>query len=108
MLHCNMNAVATRLILEDLLADLRHARRTGDLGRLAFVAYCEVRRWARDAGEAVLAERASDLVISSPFASRDVFLERVDELIQGLEQVRLEPGAPLILPPPVSARPDPR
>lgn len=88
MLHCNMNTLLTELALDDLLADLRHARKAGDLGRLAFVAYCEVRRWARDAGETVLADRAFDLVVSSPFASRDIFLEQVDALILGLEQVR--------------------
>lgn len=36
-----------RLALEDVLADLRHARRSEDIGRLAFLSYCDVRRWAR-------------------------------------------------------------
>ena len=39
-----------RLVLEDLLGDLWHARRSGDLGRLALLSYYEVRRWARMAG----------------------------------------------------------
>ncbi|WP_280151425.1 hypothetical protein [Piscinibacter sp. XHJ-5] len=85
MLQCNMpSARNLQLNLEDLLADLRHARRRDDLGRLALVAYCEVRRWARDAGDLVLAEHASDLITGSPHASREAFLVRIDKLIQEL------------------------
>jgi hypothetical protein len=89
MLHCNMNAISTLTALDDLLADLWHARRTDDLGRLAFVTYCEVRRWARAAGESALAEHASEMIIASPHASRQRFLDEVDALIRELEQVRL-------------------
>ena len=40
MLHCNMNtSPSIQLVLEDLLADLHHARRNTDLGRLALLAY---------------------------------------------------------------------
>ena len=89
MLHCNMNADFTlQLGLEDLLADLRHARRGGDLGRLALLAYCEVRRWARKAGESDLAARSSNLITSSPHPSREVFLSGIDDLIAGLTQVQ--------------------
>lgn len=89
MLHCNMNtAVNLQLGLDDLLADLRHARRSGDLGRAAFIAYCEVRRWARTAGEMALAEHASEMIIASPHNSRAAFLEHVDTLIDELEQAR--------------------
>jgi len=88
MLRRNMNAAVTQLALDDLLADLWHARRQGDLGRLAFVTYCEVRRWARGAGEIALAEHASKMIIASPHASRARFLEEVDALIRELEQVR--------------------
>jgi hypothetical protein len=90
MLHCNMNAIATQTALDDLLADLWHARRTEDLGRLAFVTYCEVRRWAREAGETAVAEHASEMIIASPHASRTRFLEEVDVLIRELEQARLK------------------
>ena len=86
MLHCNMKSDALQLGLEDLLADLQHARRTGDLGRLAFVAYCEVRRWARHAGETALADRAARMVIASPHINRDDFLAQVDQLISDLQQ----------------------
>ena len=66
MLHCNMNTDLTlQLGLDDLLADLRHARRGGDLGRLALLAYCEVRRLARKAGEPELAARSSRLITST-------------------------------------------
>ncbi len=87
-----MNALTTQLVLEDLLADLRHARRLGDLGRLAFVIYCEVRRWAREAGQPALAELASDMVIASPHTTRARFLEHVDALICALEN--LSPSSP--------------
>ncbi len=82
-----------QLGLEDLLAELRHARRTGDLGRLALIAYCEVRRWAREAGERELAEQASAMVTDGPLASREQFLQRIDGLMLALEQRREPPPA---------------
>jgi hypothetical protein len=88
MLRCNMTAaLSLQLGLEDLLADLRHARRSGDLGRLALLAYCEVRRWAREAGNSPLAEHASELITGSPAVSREAFLGRIDKLIHELEDV---------------------
>ena len=88
MLHCNMtSAMSLQLGLEDLLADLRYARRRDDLGRLALIAYCEVRRWARDAGDPVLAEHASELITRGPHVSREAFLEHIDSLIHELEEV---------------------
>jgi hypothetical protein len=89
MLHCNMNPASTlQLGLEDLLADLHHARRIGDLGRLALVAYCEVRRWARTAGRPALAEHAAAMITDTPHASRDAFLQQIDALIAELEQLQ--------------------
>ncbi|MDQ3059926.1 MAG: hypothetical protein M3R45_10445 [Pseudomonadota bacterium] len=73
--------------LEDILGDLRCARRSGDLGRLALLAYCEVRRWAREADAQVLTRHSSALVSNFPYASRDKFLEAMDELIDELEHV---------------------
>lgn len=88
MLHCNMaSQLNLQLGLEDLLADLRHARRQGDLGRLALLAYCEVRRWARETGNAMLAKHASDLITGSPHLSREVFLDHIDDLIHELEGI---------------------
>lgn len=88
MLHCNMNTrtVPIQLGLEDLLGELHYARRNNDLGRLALLAYCEVRRWARAAGEDALAEHATALVTDSPQASREAFLNDVDGLIVQLEE----------------------
>lgn len=88
MLQRNMHTVPAplQLSLEDLLGDLQHARRHQDMSRLALLAYCEVRRWARQAGEVVLAERAAALVTRSPQASRDQFMGEVDELIEQLQQ----------------------
>jgi len=77
-----------QLGLEDLLGDLQFARRSGDLGRLALLAYCEVRRWARLAGEQALAEQSSRLINNSPHANREAFMADVDQLILGLEQAR--------------------
>jgi hypothetical protein len=77
-----------QLRLEDLLGDLRHARRQGDLGRLALLSYCEVRRWARMAGEQELAEHSSVLVTEIPQASREEFLAQIDALICEMENVR--------------------
>jgi hypothetical protein len=88
MLHCNMNTfdVSLQLGLEDLLGDLHFARRSGDLGRLALLAYCEVRHWARVAGEHELAEQSSKIISNIPHASREEFMVEVDKLIFELEQ----------------------
>lgn len=77
-----------QLDLEDLLADLRHARRNDDLGRLALLCYCEVRRWARKAGQADLAARSAALVTGSPHGSRQAFLQDMDALIRRLEALQ--------------------
>ncbi|MFC3683065.1 hypothetical protein [Hydrogenophaga luteola] len=65
---------------------MQHARRIGDMGRLALLAYCEVRRWARQAGEPELADRSTELITRHPYASRDQFMEQIDDLILALEQ----------------------
>jgi hypothetical protein len=90
MLHCTMavDSMSIRLSLDDVLGDLQHARRTADIGRMALVTYCEVRRWARQAGEAELAERSWALLAENPHGTRGDFLRRVDELIVELERVR--------------------
>jgi hypothetical protein len=79
------STAALRAGLEDLLGDLWHARRRGDMGRLALVLYCEVRRWARQAGEQALAQQTSALMVDGPLASREEFLAQVDRLIGELE-----------------------
>jgi len=90
MLHCNMNQkLQLQLGLEDLLADLYHARRTGDLGRLAFIAHFEVRRWANVAKEPALAECASKLIAGDVPTSRMKFLEQIASLIDELEELHL-------------------
>lgn len=90
MLQRNMNTATTavRLGLDDVLGDLQHARRIGDVGRLALLAYCEVRRWARQAGEADLAQHSLALITEKPYATRAEFLHKVDDLIEELEGVR--------------------
>jgi hypothetical protein len=89
MLRRNMSHLTQnqRLALEDLLGDLWHARKRGDLGRLALLLHYEVRRWARMSGEQELAEHSSMLVEGYPYADRDSFLDHVDRLISELEQV---------------------
>ena len=88
MLHCNMTTSNPSLQsgLEDLLGDLAYARRSDDLGRLALLAYCEVRRWARVAGEPALAQHSMDLFNQRPHASREEFMAEVDQLITELTQ----------------------
>ena len=88
MLHRTMDTkpMTVLLGLEDLLGDLQHARRTGDLGRLALLAYCEVRRWARQAGELALAEHSAEMFTKNPHTTRAQFLEMVDGLISELAQ----------------------
>jgi hypothetical protein len=99
MLHCNMNSLSSlQLGLEDLIAEMRHARRHGDLGRLALIAYCEVRRWARQAGETELAEHSSLMIARSPHSSREAFVAAIDDLIHELEQLQ-----PRFAPPPHAA-----
>jgi hypothetical protein len=89
MLHCNMTITTSLLLgLDDLLAEFRHARRSGDLGRLALIAYCDVRRWARLAGEAAIADRAASMFTAEPHASRDAFLGNVDALMADLERAQ--------------------
>ena len=94
MLRCNMsaNSLQLQLGLDDLLGDLQCARRGADLGRLALLAYCEGRRWARMAGEQELAEHSSHLITHVPHASREQFLAEVDALIDELEHVRSRIG----------------
>jgi hypothetical protein len=95
MLHCNMEpAMNSQWDLEDLLADLRFARKRGDLGRLAFVAYCDVRRWARDVGKNVLAEQAARLITESPHNNREAFVEQIDQLIHELELLQAKSKKP--------------
>ena len=76
------------LELDDVLGNLQHARRQSDLGRLALLAYCEVRRWARQAGEPGIAASSLALITDHPAPSRSEFLRRVDDLIAELEAVR--------------------
>jgi hypothetical protein len=87
----NMNAdERLRLALEDVLADLRHARRAGDVGRLALLSYCEVRRWARIAHHSGLAEHSRELFLACPCSNRQDFLSAVDRLIAEMEQAHAE------------------
>jgi hypothetical protein len=74
--------------LDDLLADLVQARRQDAVGRLALLAYCEVRCWARQAGELAIAERAAAMFTEQPGTSAQAFLVRMDRLIADLEQLR--------------------
>jgi hypothetical protein len=96
MLHCNMNDAAhLRLGLEDVLGDLWDARRREDLGRLALVVHCDLRRWARAAKQELLAARCQDLVLSCPQSTREAFFERIDVLIREAEKshARLAPAS---------------
>lgn len=91
MLQCSMRTELPpklRLELDDVLGNLRHARRNDDLGRLAVLTYWEVRSWARSAHKDALAELASDLITKEPLPSRSAFLAVVDTVIAEMEQIR--------------------
>ena len=79
-----------KLSLEDVLADLWHARRAGDIGRLALLSYCDVRRWARTAQHHGLAARSHELVLNCPHSDREDFLFAIDQLIAEVEQAHAE------------------
>ena len=95
MLHCNVNtsSVSLKNGLDDILRDLRFFRKNGDLGRLALLAYCDVRRWAREAGAPDLAKHSSALVNHLPHLGHDEFLAAIDVLIADLEHVRFNTAA---------------
>ena len=86
MLHCSMNTSADlRFALEDLLAQLWHTRRTGDLGRLAHLSFSEVQRWARTADQSLLVSRARDLLARCPYENREDLVWAIDRLIAEVE-----------------------
>jgi hypothetical protein len=80
-----VTATQLRTGLEDVLAELHHARRSGDLGRLAVLSYCDLKRWARIAGHESLARRSWELIFNCPHATHDDFLSAADTLIQDAE-----------------------
>jgi hypothetical protein len=83
-----------RLGLEDLLGDLSYARRTGNLGRLALLVYCELRRWARQADMPRLASHANGMFLRAPYFDRASFLAEVDSLIaEANDALALLPGS---------------
>jgi len=81
--------------LEDLLAQLWHARRTGDLGRLAHLGSSEVQRWGRYASESLLVSRARELLVQCPFKSREDLLWTIDRLIADVEFAHSQRAAEL-------------
>lgn len=74
-----------QLALEDLLADLHFARKHDQLGRLALLAYCDVKRWARQAGKADVADMALRMFAEKPCQSKEDFLRGIDQLLCSLQ-----------------------
>ena len=86
MLQRNMiNTLNIQLTLEDLLGNLHFARKHDQLGRLALLAYCEVKGWARLASKPDLADKAIRMFSQSPFVTKAEFLKNVDSLIATVE-----------------------
>lgn len=85
-----VNTIDIQLGLEDLLADLHFARKHDQLGRLAFLAYCEVKGWARRAGNSDVANTALRMFSETPCISKDEFLQGIDSLISKLAQLENE------------------
>lgn len=73
------------LLLEDLLAELHFARKHDQLGRLALLAYCDVKGWARMASKQEVADTALRMFSEIPCTSKVDFLRSIDELIAMLE-----------------------
>ncbi len=91
MLHRNMDQTLhpdLLLDLDDVLGNLQHARRAGDLGRLALLTYWEAGKWARRARRDALAARAQDVMIQQPHPDKAAFLSIVDDVIHELERIR--------------------
>jgi hypothetical protein len=80
-----MDSKSALLELEDVLAGVWHARRVGDVGRLARLGCLEVQRWARARRHDVLTARARALLTDCPYDSRDEFMFAVNRLIADLE-----------------------
>jgi hypothetical protein len=78
-----------QLGLQDLIAEFNYARRHGNLGRLALLAYCDARSWGRQAGAYSVVEFSTAMFIDKPQENRDEFLEKIDLLILELERVGL-------------------
>jgi hypothetical protein len=74
-----------QLGLDDLLADLQFARRNQELGRLALLAYCEIRSWARQAGKPDISESATKMFTQTPCVCKEEFLAKIDHIITTLE-----------------------
>ena len=89
MLHCNMDSVSARLALEDVLAALWHARRSGDVGRLAHLGDCEVQRWARARCDGGLTAHARALLTDCPYRNRQDFMFAIDRLIAEVEHAHV-------------------
>ena len=99
MLHCNMTRAMTfQRGLQDLLAELQLARAQGNLGKLALLCYCELRRWARDAGESELAAHCTCLITGTPHATRQAFLTDIDALISELAALQSKFALPPVQP----------
>ncbi|OYU41561.1 MAG: hypothetical protein CFE44_29075 [Burkholderiales bacterium PBB4] len=79
------HSLKIQLALEDLLADLHHARRHDQLGRLALLAYCEVKGWARLANMPDLADKSLRLFSENPCLTIVEFLKKIDDMIATLE-----------------------
>lgn len=71
--------------LEDLLSDLQAARQLEQLGRLALLAYCDVKRWARQSGKTDVADLVMRMFSENPCLSKDDFLQGMDHLIRSLQ-----------------------
>jgi hypothetical protein len=91
MLQCSMNHPGPlQLALEDVLASLWNARRSGDIARLAHVGFTEVQRWARARRDDALVARARALLTDCPYRNRDEFMFAVDRLIAEVEHAHVQ------------------
>lgn len=69
----------------ELVADLLFARECEQLGKLALLAYCDVKRWARETGRSDVAEMSVRLVSESASMDKQTFLRGIDGLLRCLQ-----------------------
>ena len=78
------HSIDIQLELEDLLANMRFAHKHNELGRLASLAYCDVKGWARRAGKPDVADKTLQMFSQCPHLTKQEFLEDINSLIATL------------------------
>ena len=84
------DSLTSQFALQNLLEDLQIARENQQLGKLALLAYCDVKRWARQAGRTDVAEQAFRMFSERASISKDDFLREIDAMVGALQEYGIE------------------